>query len=88
MLSSDTNMNNFLTVTSGMVLVAIRLPEAILDCVLTSSGALMGTGSGLIDNVLGKFGRAVVNLAPRFLRVPWYFPNVQHNFCRCIQCVA
>ena len=67
-------MNNFLTVTSGdMVLAAIRLPEAILDCVLTSSGALMGAGSGLIDNVLGKIGRAVVNLAPRFLRVLWYF---------------
>ena len=74
MLSSDTNMNNFLTVTSGdMLHAAIGLPEAILDCVLTSSGALMGAGSGLIDKVLGKIGRAVVNLAPRFWRVLWYF---------------
>ena len=44
------------------MLAAIGLPEAILDCVLTSSGALMGAGSGLIDKVLGKIGRAVVNL--------------------------
>ena len=33
----------------------------------------MGAGSGLIDKVLGKIERAVVNLAPRFLRVLWYF---------------
>ena len=45
-------MNNFLTVNFGdMVLAAIGLPETILDCVLTSSDALMGAGSGLIDNV-------------------------------------
>ena len=67
-------MNNFLTITSrDMVLAAIRLPEAILDCVLISSGALMGAGSGLLDNVLGKIGRAVVKFAPGFLRVLWYF---------------
>ena len=59
-----------------MVCAAIRLPEAILDCVLTSSGALIGAG----DNVLGKIERAVVNLAPRFLRVLWYFSRSATQF--------